>query len=151
MKCPSCKSLESKVIDSRLIEEGVSIRRRRECLACGSRYTTYERYSEPPLMVIKKDDRREPFDRRKILSGINKACNKRNVTAQEIEHLVNRIEEEIRSFSSSEVRSDFVGKTIMTHLKKLDQVAYVRFASVCKKFDKAEHFIEEAKTLESPV
>lgn len=145
MKCPFCQSLDSRVVDSRLIEDGRSIRRRRECLECRERFTTYERYSETPLMVIKKGRRREPFSREKLVRGISRACNKRGVELQVIEKMAEEIEKEIRRVSNSEVSSDLVGKTVMNHLRKLDEVAYVRFASVYKEFDRVDSFIEEAE------
>lgn len=149
MKCPFCQSLDSRVVDSRLIEDGESIRRRRECLGCRERFTTYERHCETPLMVMKKGRRREPFNRDKLVKGIARACNKRGVEVQVIEKMAEDIEKEIRKISNSEISSDVVGKKVMTHLRKLDEVAYVRFASVYKKFDRLDSFIEEARNVKA--
>lgn len=147
MKCPFCSSLENKVIDSRVAEEGDCIRRRRHCIKCLKRFTTYERYEAMPLMVIKKDVRREPFDRQKLLNGILKACEKTSISLHSIEQLVSEIEEEARAISDGEVASQEIGSIVIKKLKKLDEVAYVRFASVYKEFKDASEFIGELKAL----
>jgi len=148
VKCPFCKNIGSKVVDSRLIEKGDGIRRRRECLSCKKRFTTYERYDGLPLMVIKKDKRREPFDRIKVTNGILRACNKRKISRPTIDNIVEEVEKEIGNHSGSEIKSSEIGKQIAEKLKQLDEVAYVRFASVFKGFSDASSFIKEVKELE---
>lgn len=143
MKCPFCGSLSDKVVDSRISQEGDSIRRRRECLSCQKRFTTYERVEEIPLMVIKKDNRRETFDRNKILSGIRKACEKRPISVATMEELADSVEREIYRDFKEEVKSTDVGKMVMSRLHALDEVAYVRFASVYRRFKDAREFMEE--------
>lgn len=145
MKCPSCGSPKDKVIDSRSGRDGKSIRRRRQCLSCRGRYTTYE-YVESPLMIVKKDGRREAFDRQKILSGIRKACEKRPISTDQMERLVGAIENEVQSGGQSEVRAEQVGELVMKALQELDGVAYVRFASVYRSFREVSDFAEAAKT-----
>jgi len=140
VKCPYCEHLESKVLDSRTIEAGSSIRRRRQCMACGSRFTSYERVEDPTLMVIKKDLRRERFDRLKILGGIMKACEKRPIGIAQIEKVVTAIEREIKNSQEREISSVTIGTRIMEHLRGLDHVAYVRFASVYKEFEDISGF-----------
>lgn len=140
MRCPYCKADDDKVIDSRSTSDGASIRRRRECLACSRRFTTYERTEEQPLVVIKKDGSRQPFDRRKILEGIQKACQKRPIETQRIEDVVNRIELELYERFEREVPSKEIGELIMKELRDLDSVAYVRFASVYRNFREAKDF-----------
>ena len=130
MKCPVCSYTESKVIDSRPAEDNRSIRRRRECLACQNRFTTYETIETPPLLVVKKDSTREYFDRSKLLSGIIKSCQKRPITLMQMEQIVNEIEAELRNSLSNEISSQHIGVLVMDKLKALDDVAYVRFASV---------------------
>lgn len=147
MRCPYCKEENDKVTDSRSAGDGVAIRRRRECEACGKRYTTYERVEELPLYVIKKDRRREQFDRAKVLSGIRKACEKRPVSLESQEGIVDSIERAIREKYDKEVPSSFVGEMIMERLAGIDQVAYVRFASVYREFQDVGHFMKELKTL----
>jgi transcriptional repressor NrdR len=147
MKCPFCGNLDSKVIDSRLIEEGSSTRRRRKCDSCSARFTTYERYSVTPLMVVKKNNRREPFDRNKIWEGISTACNKRGISNDTIEKMVKEIEKEVREVPNSEVSAEYVGELVMEKLREVDEVAYMRFASVYKGFDDLGAFIKEANTL----
>lgn len=147
MKCPFCESEDTKVIDSRPTEEGHAIRRRRECEACGKRFTTYEKVEESIIMVIKKDGRREAFDRNKILNGIVKACEKRPVPMVEIERMVNEIERSVNNKMVSEIESTVVGELIMDQLKEVDQVAYVRFASVYRQFTDANTFIKEVEKL----
>ena len=147
MKCPFCGHDEDKVIDSRASEEGRSIRRRRECLNCEKRFTTYENIEEASLMVIKKDGRREPFDRKKILAGIKKACEKRPISTQKLEELASKIEYTLQSKFEKEVDASQVGELIMELLYDLDEVAYVRFASVYRQFKDINQFMKELKTL----
>ncbi len=150
MKCPFCAHPDDKVVDSRTIRDGELIRRRRECLACTKRFTTYERIEEIPLMVAKKDGRREPFDRSKIVIGILKACEKRPVGVEQIEDLVDRIEKSINSSMEKEVSSETVGAMVMEELRNLDEVAYVRFASVYRRFKDIDEFMDVLKTLYRP-
>ncbi|HMM20378.1 MAG TPA: transcriptional regulator NrdR [Selenomonadales bacterium] len=147
MRCPFCGYGESKVIDSRAAEEGSSIRRRRECLQCMRRFTTYEMVEESPLMVIKKDGRRELFDRSKLLSGLLRACEKRPVPLNVAEALIDKVEKEIRNSMEREVSSRLIGETVMRHLKDVDQVAYVRFASVYRQFADLNNFMQELEVL----
>jgi transcriptional repressor NrdR len=147
MKCPYCFHLEDKVIDSRLSQDGDVTRRRRECLQCAKRYTTYERVEETAPLVIKKDGSREPFDRTKILSGILKACEKRPVGIEAIEGAVERLERSFLDVGEKEVGSSVIGEAIMEELKKLDEVAYVRFASVYREFRDINEFMSELKDL----
>lgn len=147
MHCPYCSSLEDKVVDSRLSKEGEVIRRRRECLQCQQRYTTYERIEESLPMLIKKDGRREPFDRHKIFSGLTKACEKRPVSIDLLESIVTRIEKEIQERGVNEIKSRLVGEEVMRQLHRLDQVAYVRFASVYREFKDVNQFMLELKSL----
>ena len=144
MRCPFCKENNDKVIDSRESTDAFVIRRRRECLACGRRFTTRERIDETPLRVIKRDESREEFDRRKILSGMITACQKRAVSMQDLEEITQRIEEKLLDGPEREVSSRAVGNMVMKELKKLDKVAYVRFASVYKNFESPEDFAEIA-------
>jgi transcriptional repressor NrdR len=148
MRCPYCEFDDSKVIDSRSSNEGRVVRRRRECLACERRFTTKEYVEETPLMVVKNDGRREPFDREKILRGVQMACSKRPVSMETINHLVEKVESGARDNNRDEVSSRQVGQLIMTHLREVDEVAYVRFASVYRKFQAKEEFLEELKGLE---
>lgn len=147
MKCPFCGDLEDKVIDSRISTEGDTIRRRRECLKCQKRFTTYERLEEIPLMVIKKDGRREPFDRKKLLAGILKACEKRPIPMEKIEGMVDEIERTLQRNYEKEVSSTDIGELVMKQLHKLDEVAYVRFASVYRQFKDITQFMSELSTL----
>ncbi|MBH0177000.1 MAG: transcriptional repressor NrdR [Nitrospira sp.] len=147
MKCPFCDELEDKVVDSRMAKEGEVIRRRRECIGCRRRYTTYERVEEILPVVVKKDGRRESFDRAKILSGIKKACEKRPVSTATIEDAADRIEKRIQEMGESEVKSRVVGEEVMKELHQLDQVAYVRFASVYREFKDIDQFMDELKVL----
>ncbi len=147
MKCPFCENEDTKVIDSRHTEDGHAIRRRRECDACGKRFTTYEKIEEMILMVIKKDGSREAFDRNKITNGIIKACEKRPVPMVEIESLVDEIERGLNNMMEKEVESSFIGELIMERLQKLDEVAYVRFASVYRQFTDIRTFISEIEKL----
>jgi transcriptional repressor NrdR len=145
MKCPYCSYKEDKVVDSRATQEASAIRRRRECLKCGKRFTTYEYIEEVSLMVIKKDGRREPFDRKKILSGIIKACEKRPISVEKMEEIVTLVERQIQKKSDREVASARIGELVMEKLKALDDVAYVRFASVYRQFKDVGQFMEELK------
>ncbi len=145
MKCPFCSNLENKVIDSRLSKDGNVIRRRRECLDCERRFTTYERIEDVLPSVVKKDERREPFDRIKILNGIKKACEKRPVSIDTIENAVEEIEREFQGFSEREVKSADIGERVMKALYKLDEVAYVRFASVYREFKDVSDFMVEVQ------
>ena len=147
MKCPFCDELEDKVVDSRMAKEGEVIRRRRECLGCKRRYTTYERVEEILPMVVKKDGRRESFDRTKILAGLKKACEKRPISTATIEDVTDRIEKRIQEMGETEIESRIVGEELMKELHQLDQVAYVRFASVYREFKDIDQFMEELKTL----
>ena len=147
MRCPFCGYGESKVIDSRAAEEGSSIRRRRECLQCVRRFTTYEMVEESPLMVIKKDGRRELFDRSKLLSGLLRACEKRPVPLNVAETLIDKVEKEIRNSMEREVSSRLIGETVMRYLKDIDQVAYVRLASVYRQFADLNNFMQELEVL----
>ena len=150
MKCPYCGSLNSKVTDSRLTTSEFAIRRRRECQNCKRRFTTYEKVEEIPIVIIKKDGRRENFNREKILSGIKKACEKRAISIDQIEKIVDLIERELRDSNEKEVPSKIVGEKIMKALHTLDEVAYVRFASVYREFKDIGDFIEELKSLIPP-
>jgi transcriptional repressor NrdR len=147
MKCPFCGHLEDKVVDSREAKDGDSIRRRRECMECGRRFTSYERIDEVPHMVVKKDGRREIFDRNKIMNGLLRACEKRPISASQLESLVNSVEKYVQDSPDRERRTEQVGKMIMRRLKELDKVAYVRFASVYLEFEDVSEFMEELKIL----
>jgi len=148
MKCPFCAHIDDKVVDSRTIKDGGLIRRRRECLSCTKRFTTYERIEEIPLMVVKKDGRREAFDRSKIVIGILKACEKRPVGIEQIEDMVDSIEKGISGSMEKEVSSNIIGSMIMDELKNLAEVAYVRFASVYRQFKDINEFKDVLKTLD---
>ena len=147
MRCPYCKKIEDKVIDSRSSAEDTTIRRRRECLGCGRRFTTYEKVEEVPLLVTKKDQRRETYDRNKVLSGIQKACEKRPVSREAEDEIVERLEKMLDDKYEKEVPSSVIGEFVMEELAKLDQVAYVRFASVYRQFKDINHFLKELKGL----
>ena len=147
MKCPYCESSESKVIDSRPVDDGNSIRRRRECLACTRRFTTYEQIESVPLVVIKKDGKRQVYNRQKILSGILRACEKTHVTVAQIEGVVQDIEAELFNSMDSEITSTHIGNLVMERLKKLDPIAYVRFASVYREFKDVSTFMEELNSI----
>lgn len=147
MRCAFCGYAESRVLDSRPVEEGKSIRRRRECQGCGQRYTTYERIEEIPLIVVKADNRRELFDATKILNGLLKACDKRVVPVDVLEQMVSDIERDLRGGLEREVSSKEIGELVMQYLRKVDQVAYVRFASVYRNFEDVSTFIEEIRNL----
>lgn len=147
MKCPYCQHSETKVVDSRPTEEGTAIRRRRECENCGRRFTTYEKIEETIIMVVKKDGKREAFDRTKVMNGIIKACEKRPVSMAQIEEVVNQIEAGLNNMMQKEVASTFIGEMVMEQLEELDQVAYVRFASVYRQFTDVNTFIKEIEDL----
>ena len=143
MRCPFCGHDEDKVIDSRPSDEGSAIRRRRECISCNARFTTYEKVENLPLVVIKKDGTRQPFDRDKLISGIMKACEKRPITTAQIENLVNSIEAQSQNSLKREIMSQEIGEMVMERLKLIDEVAYVRFASVYRQFKDVNSFLEE--------
>ena len=147
MKCPYCGYKEDKVVDSRATAEESAVRRRRECLKCGKRFTTYEYIEEASLMVIKKDSRREPFDRKKLLAGITKACEKRPVSMEKMEEIATLVERAIQKKSDREVPSARIGELLMEKLKTLDDVAYVRFASVYMQFKDVGQFMTELKDI----
>lgn len=147
MKCPFCGHLEDKVIDSRLGREGNAIRRRRECLSCKRRFTTYEAIEDIMPMVIKKDGRREPFDRQKILQGLKKACEKRPISIEVLEAMVDDIERKIQESSEKEISTTWIGEEVMRRLHSLDEVAYVRFASVYRQFKDINEFMKELKDI----
>lgn len=147
MRCPFCGHIEDKVIDSRQSKDGDSIRRRRECLKCEARFTSYERIEEVLPPVIKKDGRREPFDRNKILHGLEKACEKRPVSMESREKLVLKIEKKLQESGEKEIPSAWIGEEIMKGLKEIDEVAYVRFASVYRQFKDIKEFMEEIKDI----
>lgn len=147
MNCPFCGEKESKVIDSRGSDDEKSIRRRRECESCGKRFTTYERIEEVPIIVIKKNNLREEFDRNKILNGIVKACWKRPISASQIENCVTEIENEVYNLGKSELDSVLIGNIVMKRLKALDEIAYVRFASVYKEFKDIDSFMSALKSI----
>ncbi len=147
MKCPYCGFLESKVVDSRPAEDGTTIRRRRECISCGKRFTTYETVEITPIVVIKKDGARELFDRQKLLNGLLKACGNRPVSLDEMTKIVNNIEQRLQNSLKREVSSKDIGEMAMAELKEIDEVAYIRFASVYRKFQDVESFMEELKKL----
>lgn len=149
MKCPFCSTLDTKVIDSRLNQTADITRRRRECLRCEGRFTTYERVEEVMPVVIKKDGRREPYQREKILGGVKMACSKRSVPTSKIEELVNRIEKRVQAYGLKEVPTKNIGQMVMAELHKLDKVAYVRFSSVYREFRDVEEFVAELQ--EPPV
>ena len=149
MRCPFCSHGEDKVVDSRSSKEGRAVRRRRECLRCGQRFTTYEYIENISLTIIKNDQRREPYDRQKLMQGIVAACKKRPVSIKKIESIVDKIETSIEKSGKMEVPSSEIGKMMMTELYQLDEVAYVRFASVYRKFKDISEFISEVKDIES--
>ncbi|MFH1155888.1 MAG: transcriptional regulator NrdR [Pseudomonadota bacterium] len=147
MKCPYCGSLSSRVMDSRLSRNEFAIRRRRECQNCMRRFTTYEKVEELPVVVVKKDGRREEFNRTKILNGIKKACEKRAISVEQLEDIVDSVERDFREVNHKEISSKVVGEKIMKQLQALDDVAYVRFASVYREFKDVDDFIQELKSL----
>ena len=147
MRCPFCNHIEDKVIDSRQTKDGDVIRRRRECLKCEGRFTSYERIEDILPHIIKKDDRREPFDRQKILHGLEKACEKRPISVEAREALVKKIEKNIQAAGEKEINSSLIGEQIMDGLREIDEVAYVRFASVYRQFKDIKEFIQEIKDI----
>lgn len=149
MRCPYCSHGEDKVVDSRSSKEGRAVRRRRECLRCGQRFTTYEYIENVSLTIIKNDQRREPYDRQKLMQGIVAACKKRPVSLKKIESIVDYIENQIEKTGKMEIPSSEIGKLVMMELYQLDEVAYVRFASVYRKFKDISEFISEVKDIES--
>ncbi len=149
MRCPKCGCQDDKVIDSRGSREGATIRRRRECTGCGQRFTTYEEIEHEGLMVLKRDGRREQFSKEKLLSGIRKACQKRPISPKVIEDLVEKIVDAVTDKYEREVPAEFIGKQVMEGLREIDDVAYVRFASVYRRFQEATDFVQEVKKLEA--
>ena len=147
MKCPFCNTPDTKVIDSRPADDNASIRRRRQCIKCNKRFTTYEKLETMPLMVIKKDNTREPYDRSKIESGIIRSCHKRPVSSQMVESIVNEIENKIFSLEDREIPTTVIGEMVMDRLKGLDEVAYVRFASVYREFKDVNTFMSEIESM----
>jgi len=147
MKCPFCSAADSKVVDSRPTDEGTVIRRRRECINCGKRFTTYEKIEYLPIMVVKKDGRREAFDSNKIMTGLLKACEKRPVSVRDLESAVQDIEKQVYNSLEQEVTSKQIGEMVMEKLKALDEVAFVRFASVYRQFKDINTFMDELKKL----
>lgn len=147
MKCPYCSNLDTRVIDSRLTDSDGSVRRRRLCEKCGKRFTTYEKFENQPIAVIKKDNTRQPFDRNKILSGLIRACIKRNISTAVLDKIVDDVETEIKSMPSNEISSKEIGNLALKRLKDLDKVAYIRFASVYKQFDDIKQFTNELSKL----
>jgi len=147
MKCPYCGHEEDKVIDSRAAQDGRAVRRRRECLNCKERFTTYEYIENVTLTVVKSDERREPFDRQKLIHGMKLACNKRPVSVKKIESIADEIETQLQELSKSEITSKQIGELVMEKLKATDEIAYVRFASVYRKFQDKAEFLEEMKKL----
>jgi transcriptional repressor NrdR len=147
MKCPFCNHLQDRVVDSRETREGDTIRRRRECLACERRFTTYERIDEVPYMVVKKDGRREKFDRQKVLGGLLKACEKRPVSMARLSDLVNKVESRVSDSPDREISTTEIGEFLMDALRDMDKIAYVRFASVYRDFQDEQAFLNELKNL----
>lgn len=147
MKCPYCGHSDSKVLDTRTTDEGTTIRRRRECIKCGQRFTTYEKVEQSPIMVIKKDGNRQAFDRDKILNGMIKSCEKRPVSADDMEKSVDRIEKKIQNSMKKEISSFEIGEMVMDELKELDEVSYVRFASVYREFKDLQSFVDELEMI----
>ena len=147
MKCPFCSYRDSRVIDSRAVEDGTSIRRRRECPDCGRRFTTYEKYEETPLVVSKKDGRRELFDAKKLLGGLLKAFEKRPVPYEKVQEIADSVERELRMNGESEVESSRIGELVMQHLEETDQIAYVRFASIYRQFADVKNFMQELERI----
>jgi transcriptional repressor NrdR len=147
MKCPFCGEIDNKVIDSRLSKDGAVIRRRRECIICGRRFTTYEHIEEIPVMIVKKDGRREVFSRDKVRSGLQKACQKRNISINVIEEFLDELERDLRETGEKEISSNKIGEKVMAKLHEIDDVAYVRFASVYREFKDVNDFVSELKNL----
>ncbi len=149
LKCPYCAYEESRVVDSRATEDKLAIRRRRECVSCSKRYTTYEKIEDIPILVIKKDLAREYFDKNKIINGLIKACQKRPISRLQIENLASDIEKELSNSMTTEIKSEDIGEMIMDRLKELDEISYVRFASVYRQFKDINSFMEEIKNIMS--
>jgi transcriptional repressor NrdR len=147
MRCPFCGHQKDKVVDSRETGSGDAIRRRRECLGCGRRFTSYERVEEIPFLVIKKDGRREPFDRRKLLAGLHRACEKRPIPAKALDAVADEVEQMVQDSPDREVEARVIGELVMSRLKELDKVAYVRFASVYRQFEDVQEFMAELRDL----
>jgi len=147
MKCPFCAEIDNKVIDSRLSKDGTVIRRRRECLICGRRFTTYEHIEEIPVMIVKKDGRREVFSREKVRSGLQKACQKRDISINVIDEFLDELERDLREAGEKEISSNKIGEKVMVKLHEIDDVAYVRFASVYREFKDVNDFVSELKNL----
>jgi len=147
VKCPFCDAIEDKVLESRETEEGKVIRRRRECLSCRERFTSYERVEEKPVSVIKRDGRKEQFSREKVTKGILRACEKRPVSAEAIEELVDEVEKQVHREAGREVNTVKIGELVMAQLQNIDKIAYVRFASVCRKFENLSEFIREVNEI----
>ena len=147
MKCPFCAHLQDKVVDSREGKDGLAIRRRRQCLKCNRRFTSYERIDAIPFMVVKKDGRREPFDRNKVLAGLRRACEKRPVSPVALEALADEVEQQLQDAPEREMPTDAIGGKVIERLRELDKVAYVRFASVYRQFNEPEQFLRELKDL----
>lgn len=147
MRCPYCGEAKDRVVDSRESRDGLTVRRRRECVSCGRRFTSYEQIEEIPFMVVKNNGDREEFDRRKLLAGLHKACEKRPVPAKRLDEIVEAVEKELHTKEEREMTTAEIGATVMKMLKGLDQVAYVRFASVYRRFDDADAFLDELRTL----
>lgn len=147
MKCPFCGEIDNKVIDSRLSKDGAVIRRRRECILCSRRFTTYEHIEEIPVMIVKKDGRREIFSREKVRSGLRKACQKRNISMNVIEEFLDELERDLRETGEKEISSNKIGEKVMAKLHEIDDVAYVRFASVYREFKDVNDFVSELKNL----
>lgn len=147
MKCPFCSHYDSKVVDSRPTDEGQAIRRRRECILCTKRFTTYEKIDEIPLIVVKKNGNREPYNKNKILNGVIRSCEKRPVSLQEIEELVDGIEKQLYNIMEREITTEFIGNLVIDKIKELDEVAYVRFASVYREFKDINTFMDEVKKI----
>lgn len=147
MKCPFCRCMEDKVIDSRIVADGASIRRRRECTQCAKRFTTFENIEEVPIIVIKKNKAREPFDRKKIKDGITRACEKRPVSMDQIDNLLDSVQDSLEKMQTREVESSLIGELVMDKIHSLDEVAYVRFASVYRQFKDVTEFLEEVSHL----
>jgi len=147
MKCPFCTEIDNKVIDSRLSKDGNVIRRRRECIICSRRFTTYEHIEEIPVMIVKKDGRREVFSREKLRSGLQKACQKRDISVNVIDEFLDELERDLREAGEKEISSNKIGEKVMVKLHEIDDVAYVRFASVYREFKDVNDFVSELKNL----
>jgi transcriptional repressor NrdR len=147
MKCPFCGQTNDRVVDSRETQNGLTVRRRRECVSCGRRFTSYERIEDIPYMVVKRDGTRVEFDRKKLLVGLHKACEKRPVASKNLDEIVDAVEQQLHEREDREMATTEIGTYVMTHLRQLDQVAYVRFASVYRKFEDIDEFMSELKNL----